>query len=79
VASNLPMVERTFPPGTVLTYEPGDARALATAIESIVDEPLAREASIERTAAIVADASWEREAETYVALIDALATDTRAS
>jgi glycosyltransferase involved in cell wall biosynthesis len=77
VASHLPMVERTFPPGTVLTYEPGDARALAQAIESIVDEPLAREASVERTAAIVADASWEREAETYVALVEALATDTR--
>jgi hypothetical protein len=59
----------------VWTYEPGDARALATAIESIVDDPLAREASVERTAAIVAGAAWEREAVGYLALVESLATD----
>ena len=75
IASRLPMVERTFAPGTVWTYEPGDARALATAIEAIVDDPLAREASVERTAAIVAGAAWEREAVGYVALVESLATD----
>jgi glycosyltransferase involved in cell wall biosynthesis len=75
VASHLPMVERTFPPGTVRTYEPGDAGALAAAIEAIVDDPLAREASIERTAGIVAGAAWEREAEGYLALVESLALD----
>jgi glycosyltransferase involved in cell wall biosynthesis len=75
VASHLPMVERTFPPGTVRTYEPGDAAALAAAIATIVDDPLAREAAVERTAAIVARAAWEHEAEGYLALVESLAAD----
>jgi glycosyltransferase involved in cell wall biosynthesis len=79
VASHLPMVERTFPVGTVLTYEPGDARSLATAIGAIVDDPLAREAAVERTRLIVADASWERVAEAYIALVDRLAGDDPAA
>jgi glycosyltransferase involved in cell wall biosynthesis len=75
IASHLPMVEKTFPAGTVRTYEPGDAAALAAAIEAIVDDPLAREAAVERTAGIVAGAAWEREAEGYVALVESLALD----
>jgi glycosyltransferase involved in cell wall biosynthesis len=75
VASHLPMVERTFPKGTVRTYEPGDPLSLAAAIEAIVDDPLAREAAVERTAGIVAGAAWEREAEGYVALVESLASD----
>jgi len=75
IASHLPMVEKTFAPGTVWAYEPGDALALATAIEAIVDDPLAREACVERTAAIVAGAAWEREAVGYLALVESLATD----
>jgi glycosyltransferase involved in cell wall biosynthesis len=71
------MVEQTFPTGTVATYEPGDAVDLARAILEIVDDPLAREAAVERTAAIVVDHAWEREAEGYLALVDALARDTR--
>jgi hypothetical protein len=77
VASRLPMVEQTFPIGTVATYEPGDAADLARAILAIVDDPLAREAAVERTAAIVAERSWNREAPGYVGLVDRLARDTR--
>lgn len=77
VASRLPMVEHTFPPGTVVTYEPGDAAAMAGAILGIVDDPLAREASVERTAAIVAERAWDREAERYLSIVDGLARDTR--
>ena len=40
VASRLPMVERTFPEGTVATYEPGDAAAMAAAILALADDPL---------------------------------------
>jgi glycosyltransferase involved in cell wall biosynthesis len=79
VASRLPMVEHTFPAGTVTQYEPGDASALAAAIAGIVDEPLVREAAVERTAGIVAERAWEREAEGYIQLVDRLATDTRRS
>jgi glycosyltransferase involved in cell wall biosynthesis len=77
VASRLPMVEQTFPVGTVVTYEPGDADGLARAILGIVDDPLAREAAVERTAAIVAERAWNREAAGYVGLVDGLARDTR--
>jgi glycosyltransferase involved in cell wall biosynthesis len=77
VASRLPMVEQTFPVGTVATYEPGDADGLARAILGIVDEPLAREAAVERTASIVAERAWNREAAGYVGLVDGLARDTR--
>jgi glycosyltransferase involved in cell wall biosynthesis len=77
VASRLPMVEHTFPEGTVAAYEPGNPRALAQAILAIVDDPLAREAGVERTAAIVRERAWEHEAEGYIALVDRLATDAR--
>lgn len=77
VASRLPMVEHTFPPATVVTYEAGDAAGMAQAILRIVDDPLAREAMVERTAAIVAEHAWEREAPDYLALVDRLARDTR--
>jgi glycosyltransferase involved in cell wall biosynthesis len=73
VASRLPMVERAFPVGSVLTYEPGDADALAACILCLVDEPATREAAVTATAAVVREASWEREAERYCALVGSLA------
>jgi glycosyltransferase involved in cell wall biosynthesis len=72
VASRLPMVERTFPPGTVSVYEPGDPVSLADAIAAIADDAPVREAAVERTAAIVADAAWEREATSYLAIVAGL-------
>jgi glycosyltransferase involved in cell wall biosynthesis len=73
VASRLPLVERTFEPGTVATYEPGEPTALAEAILRIADDPAEREAAVGRTAARIRDLAWEREAERYVALVDRLA------
>ena len=73
VASRLPLVERTFPVGTVATYEPGDAEGMAAAILSLADDPLVREAAITRMRDVVRDAAWEREAERYVAIVDRLA------
>jgi glycosyltransferase involved in cell wall biosynthesis len=73
VATRLPLVDETFPSGTVTTYEPGDAADMAAAILRIVDDPLAREAAVARTLAIVRDGSWERESERYLALVDRLA------
>lgn len=77
VASRLPMIERTFPPGSVRAYEPGSSESMAAEILAIVDDPLAREAAVERTFAIVREHSWEREAERYIALVERLARDTR--
>ena len=72
VASRLPMIERTFPPGTVAAYPPGDATAMAAAILALADDPVAREASVDRTAEIVDAGSWEREATGYLALVQRL-------
>ncbi len=72
VATRLPLVERTFPPGTLSTYPPGDAQAMAAAILAIVGDPAAREVAVGRTLAIVRDASWEHEAAVYRAIVERL-------
>jgi glycosyltransferase involved in cell wall biosynthesis len=71
VATRLPMVETTFPAGTVMTYEPGDAPALAATIAALVDDAAARDDAVAATAAIVTERAWEREAEAYLALVEA--------
>ncbi len=73
VASALPMVERTFPPDTVARYEPGDPIDLSTVLHRLVCDPGEREARVARTAELVRSLAWEREAERYVALVEALA------
>ncbi len=75
VASALPMVERTFPPGTVATYPSGDDAAMAAAILAIADDPLAREAAVSRTAAIVEGSAWEQASRGYLELVDRLIGD----
>jgi glycosyltransferase involved in cell wall biosynthesis len=75
VATRLPMVEHTFPPGSVGTYASGDAASMAAAITAFADDAGAREAAVTRTAAIVETGSWEREAPRYVALVDELIGD----
>jgi glycosyltransferase involved in cell wall biosynthesis len=77
VASRLPLVERTFPVGTVSAYDAGDPDALAAAILALVDDPLVREAAVARTLEIVRARSWEREAEHYRSIVDGLAADRR--
>jgi glycosyltransferase involved in cell wall biosynthesis len=73
VASRLPLVERTFPPGTVTTYQAGDPDDLATAILRLIDDAGTREAAVAKMAKRVRELAWEREAERYVALVDRLA------
>lgn len=72
VATRLPMVEATCPPGSVLPYEPGDAEAMAGAILALVDDPAARAARVERTLALARERSWEAEAPRYLAVVDRL-------
>ena len=73
VATRLPMVERTFPPGSVATYDPGDPASMAAAILSIVDDA---DGPRGRGRADAGDrpgvGSWEREAVGYIALVDRL-------
>jgi len=75
VATRLPLVERTFPAGTVATYAPGDADGLAGQILRIVDEPAARDGAIAASADLVATMSWERDAIAYLALLERVARD----
>ena len=72
VASRLPMVERTFPPDSVATYDPGDPASMAEAILSFVDDVATREKAVARTAEIVRSSAWERESIGYIALVDRL-------
>jgi glycosyltransferase involved in cell wall biosynthesis len=74
VATRLPMVERTFPAGTVGTYAAGDTRSMAAAILAFADDAEARSAAVARTATIVEGASWEHEAVGYIALVEELIT-----
>jgi glycosyltransferase involved in cell wall biosynthesis len=78
VATGLPLVRETFPPGTVWTYEPGDAAGLAAAILAIVDDAAAREDAVARTHEIVTERSWAGHATGYVALVESLARGRRA-
>ena len=75
VASRLPLIERTFPPGSVAVYDPGDADALAAAILAIVDDLPAREAAVARTMERIRELSWEHEADRLMALFERLAPD----
>jgi glycosyltransferase involved in cell wall biosynthesis len=74
VASRLPMVEATFPPGTVATYTPGDPSEMANAILALVDDAAARDAAVAHTAEIVRAGSWEQESTGYLALVERLIT-----
>ena len=75
VASRLPLVERTFPPGSVTTYLPGDAESLATAILGLIDDPARREAAVAATRVRIGELSWDHESERLWELIDRLAAD----
>jgi glycosyltransferase involved in cell wall biosynthesis len=72
VASRLRTVERYFPPDTVTTYAPADAADLARAIARLADEPLEREARVDRTARRVGELSWDREGARYFELVERL-------
>ncbi|HLA16913.1 MAG TPA: glycosyltransferase, partial [Candidatus Limnocylindrales bacterium] len=72
VASRLPMVERTFGPDTVVTYEPGNADDLAAAILRLADNAADRAARVERTLVRVRQLSWDRAGLDYVALVERL-------
>jgi glycosyltransferase involved in cell wall biosynthesis len=72
VATRLPMVEHTFPVGSVRTYASGDAASMASAISAFADDPIAREAAVARTAAIVEARSWEHAGAEYLALVQQL-------
>jgi glycosyltransferase involved in cell wall biosynthesis len=72
IASRLPLVERTFPEGTVARYEPSDPAGMAAAIIDLADHPIRRAEAVDGSQDVVREAAWEREAEHYVAIVDRL-------
>ena len=74
VASRLPLVEQSFPAGTVTIYEPGDVEAMVSAILRLVDEADERQARVESSLAVVRESSWEAASRPYLALVDSLTT-----
>ena len=72
VATRLPMVERTFPVGRSRPTRRPMTRSLADAHRALADDPLAREAAVAGTAAIVAEAAWEQASGRYLALVERL-------
>ena len=79
VASHLPLVERTFPAGSVFTYEPGDADSLARAILTVHDDPVRRDFAVTTTTTRILELSWEHEADRLAALVERLAPDRLSS
>ena len=77
VASALPMLIAMFPAGTVATYRSGDTAGMVSAILTLVDHPVAREAAVTRTEAVVQDAAWERESIHYLEIVEALVAGSR--
>ena len=77
VASALPMLIAMFPAGTVATYRSGDTTGMVSAILTMVDHPVAREAAVSRTEAIVREAAWERESIHYLEIVEALIAGSR--
>ena len=75
VASALPLVERTFPAGSVSTYRPGDPADLGLAILRLVDDPEARLAGVALARARIAELAWDHEADRLMNLVDRLAGD----
>jgi glycosyltransferase involved in cell wall biosynthesis len=73
ICSSLPMVERTFPAGTVYVYPPGDSAALAGALLTVVRDAAARDASVRSTLDITHGLAWEVQAPRYVELVERLA------
>jgi glycosyltransferase involved in cell wall biosynthesis len=76
VASRLPLIERTFPADSVVTYEPGDPQSIAAAILGLVDDPEARVGRVRRTMDVVHETSWETASRPYIELVRRL-TDPR--
>ena len=75
IATRLPLVERTFPAGTVVTYAPGEPAAIADIIEALLDDPIERERRTAGLGDCVREHAWEHESRRYIELVDRLAGD----
>ena len=72
VASRLPMVERTFPTGTVATYPPGDADGDGRGDPVVRRRPGRPRGGRGEDRGRRRGGSWEHEATGYLALVERL-------
>jgi glycosyltransferase involved in cell wall biosynthesis len=75
VASDLPTVRSYFPDGSIALYTSGDPADLARAIARVVDGPADRERAVDIALGRLVDLGWDRQAATYLGLVDRLAGD----
>lgn len=73
IATRLPLVEASFPVGTLWTYEPGDPTSLGDAIALIADDGPGRGAAVTAALELARTGSWESVAGEYVAVVAGLA------
>jgi glycosyltransferase involved in cell wall biosynthesis len=77
VASRLPVITRYFSEDEVRYFEPGSASSLAEGILDLIEHPELAQAAARRAAQRLRDFAWDRQRETYLALIDRLVGDGR--
>ena len=75
VASDLPLLDRTFGAGTVATYRSGDPDDLASALLRQVDDPAGRSSRVALVRARIGELSWEHEADRLLELLERVAGD----
>ena len=72
VVSRLPVIERYFSDDEVRYYEPGDPRALATAVAEVCREPEAARARAVRATLKLRTLAWDAQRAGYLDLVDDL-------
>src|SRR5947207_8283214 len=73
VASRLATLQRYFPSGTVITYEPGNPDDLARVLGAAADDPGLRRRTLHATRERLAALDWDAQSAKYVALVERLA------
>jgi glycosyltransferase involved in cell wall biosynthesis len=77
IASDLPLVQRSFGLDAIWAYESGSVDSLAGAITDVVDDEAGRRRHTAAAARRVNELSWERAKDHYLALVESLAVDGR--
>jgi glycosyltransferase involved in cell wall biosynthesis len=72
VAADMPAARHYFPGDDLAWYAPDDPAGMAAAILRLVDDVPARIAAAARASVTARSLAWDREAQAYVALVEAL-------
>ena len=75
VAADMPTARHYFPGDDLAWYAPDDPASMAAAILRLVDDAPARSAAVARAFVTARSLAWDREAQAYVLLVEALLRD----